>query len=270
VIDGSPSLTGLFVARVRALMDRPHSEFGDPSAQVRLCAEAPEAGLIASPRARNILARTAPIDAAVIAALRQGISQVVIVGAGYDDRALRFKTPGVRFFEVDHPSTQADKLLRLERIEAGSPDIVLVPCDLQADDVGALLSTYGHDCARASVFVLEGLLVYFDTATISSILSRLRGRACEASRLHATCVIRPPGVSATRFLEAANSRRSTGESEPWQTILELDDHLELVRSAGWEIDDLIDLRPAELAESDPSYLSHGGSVLVCAHPGPVS
>jgi len=35
----------------------------------------------------------------------------VILGAGYDDRALRFRSPGVRFFELDHPDTQADKRL---------------------------------------------------------------------------------------------------------------------------------------------------------------
>ena len=40
---------------------------------------------------------------AVIHALRSGIDQVVILAAGYDGRALRFHSPGVTFFEVDHP-----------------------------------------------------------------------------------------------------------------------------------------------------------------------
>jgi O-methyltransferase involved in polyketide biosynthesis len=49
----------------------------------------------------------------VVDAIDRGVKQVVILGAGYDGRALRFRTPGVRFFEVDHPATQIDKLRRL-------------------------------------------------------------------------------------------------------------------------------------------------------------
>jgi hypothetical protein len=44
-----------------------------------------------------------------VSALEAGIDQVVVVGAGYDGRALRYSRPGVRWFEVDHPDTQADK-----------------------------------------------------------------------------------------------------------------------------------------------------------------
>ena len=42
--------------------------------------------------------------------------KVIIVGAGYDGRAIRYARPGVRWFEVDHPATQRDKLERLERL----------------------------------------------------------------------------------------------------------------------------------------------------------
>ncbi len=54
-------------------------------------------------------ARTAFFDQAVVDSIDSGVRQVVIGGAGYDGRALRYAKPGVRWFEVDHPSTQADK-----------------------------------------------------------------------------------------------------------------------------------------------------------------
>ena len=57
----------------------------------------------------RLAARTRFFDEQVLAALDRGIRQVVIAGAGYDDRALRFRSPGVRYFELDHPATQADK-----------------------------------------------------------------------------------------------------------------------------------------------------------------
>ena len=54
------------------------------------------------------VARTRLIDDAVAAALRDGIDQVLILGAGFDCRAYRL--PGIeraRVFEIDHPSTSA-------------------------------------------------------------------------------------------------------------------------------------------------------------------
>jgi O-methyltransferase involved in polyketide biosynthesis len=46
----------------------------------------------------NIAARTVFVDEQVMAAIAAGLRQIVICGAGYDDRALRFRTSGVRFF----------------------------------------------------------------------------------------------------------------------------------------------------------------------------
>ena len=43
--------------------------------------------------------------------------QVVILGAGLDTRAARLARSGVRFFEVDHPKTQAIKRERLAALE---------------------------------------------------------------------------------------------------------------------------------------------------------
>src|SRR5262245_56108719 len=56
----------------------------------------------------TVAVRTRYIDDALGVALRNGVEQVVILGAGFDSRAYRI--PGierVRVFEVDHPVTQA-------------------------------------------------------------------------------------------------------------------------------------------------------------------
>src|ERR1700689_3221406 len=112
-----PSRTSQAVALTRAELDRPHSVDGDPAAQRELCA-----GLEFSPPAwlrPSIEARTRFMDGQVIAAVASGVRQIVICGAGLDDRALRFRTAGVRFLEVDHPVTQADKAARLLRMGSG-------------------------------------------------------------------------------------------------------------------------------------------------------
>jgi Leucine carboxyl methyltransferase len=88
---GSESRTSQAVALTRAAMSRPHTEQGDPDAQRRLCE-----GMAPIRRPRpGIWERTRFFDDQVMAAVAAGISQVVICGAGYDDRALRFRSPGV-------------------------------------------------------------------------------------------------------------------------------------------------------------------------------
>src|SRR5271165_2453717 len=94
-----PSVTSQAVALTRARLDRPHTPEGDPDAQAGLCAEmrfSPPEWLQPS-----IAVRTRFVDEHVTRAIAAGLRQVVICGAGYDDRALRFRTTGVRFFELD-------------------------------------------------------------------------------------------------------------------------------------------------------------------------
>jgi methyltransferase (TIGR00027 family) len=129
------SRTSQAVALTRAGMSRPRTEQGDPDAQRRLCA-----GMAPVRRARpGIWARTRFFDDQVLAAVRAGVPQVVICGAGYDDRALRFRSPGVRFFELDHPATQADKARRLRAMGTDLQSVVLVPADFRDDDAAAAL-----------------------------------------------------------------------------------------------------------------------------------
>ena len=134
---GSPSRTSQAVALTRAGMSRPHTGQGDPGAQRRLCE-----GMTPIRRPRpGIWARTRFFDDQVLAAVRAGVPQVVICGAGYDDRALRFRSPGVRFFELDHPATQADKARRLRAMGADLRSVVLAAADFRDDDAPAVLAS---------------------------------------------------------------------------------------------------------------------------------
>ncbi len=76
----------------RAGFARPHSAAGDPDAQRKLCAGM-RSVVLDHMRAR-LEARTIFFDGQVAAAIAAGIRQVVVLGAGYDDRALRFRTRG--------------------------------------------------------------------------------------------------------------------------------------------------------------------------------
>jgi methyltransferase (TIGR00027 family) len=183
----------------------------------------------------SIAARTKFVDEQVIAAIAAGLRQVVICGAGYDDRALRFRTPGVRFFELDHPATQDDKSRLLRAVSAGEVDLTLAEIDFRTDDVSAVLDLAGHDAGQPALFVCEGLLVYLDRDTCHRLLASTAARAPAGSVLAASIAIHADGFGSDEVVAAANLRRRTGDAEPWQTILPAAEHLALIELAGWSI-----------------------------------
>ncbi len=103
--------------------------------------------------------RTRYIDDCVVRALDDGMRQVAVLGAGLDTRAARLARPGVRFFEVDQPASQADKRERLSTLE-GYPleAATFVPCDFEHDDFVVLLADAGLDRTAPTCFVWEGVV----------------------------------------------------------------------------------------------------------------
>jgi methyltransferase (TIGR00027 family) len=236
-----PSRTGQAVALMRSAMTRPHTPGGDPDAQRRLCAGmAPTAS-----RYPGITARTRFVDDQVLAALRDGLDQVATCGAGYDDRALRFRSPGVTFLELDHPATQADKAERLRAVGADTTGLILAPADFADRDVADALGRAGHDPARPTLFICEGLLVYLDRATGDALLTGLRARAAEGSRLVASLATHPPGIDDAYAVAVANARRADATREPWLTILAAEAYLDAIAATGWRVEECVDAADVE-------------------------
>jgi methyltransferase (TIGR00027 family) len=224
------------VALLRADFDRPSSPGGDPEAQRHLVATLRPTR--ASRPRPQLVARTMFFDDEVQSAIAGRIRQVVICGAGYDDRALRFRTPGTRFFELDHPGTQERKAAALEGLDTSG--LTLVAAEFGRDDVAAALAAAGQSRAEPTLFICEGLLVYLEQPVIVSLLSALAERAAPGSVLAASLATHPAGLDSRQVAEVANARRTAGESEPWVTILPAGDHLELLGRGGWEATEAID------------------------------
>lgn len=240
----TPSRTSQAVAVTRAQFVRPTTPGGDDDAQQRLCQGMPVAVL--QDRVPSLRARTTFFDDAVLAAISGGTRQIVILGAGYDDRALRFRSPGVHFIEIDHPATQNDKARRLQAITETDAQPTLAPADFGHDDVNAVLERAGHDSDAPTLFVGEGLLAYLDQDTIIGLMTRLRARAGPRSRLVVSLAVHPAGIASERVITAANALRRTGATEPWLTILPADEHLSLLTRAGWHVErtlDQVELEP---------------------------
>ena len=124
----------------------------------------------------GVAVRTAVIDDALhrLHASSNGIRQVVVLGAGFDSRAARFERPGLRFFEVDHPATQADKLERARRATNYPIDSAsYVPCDIENSDFAPALAAAGFRRDERTLIVWEGVTGYLLEEGVRKTLCRV-------------------------------------------------------------------------------------------------
>ena len=232
----APSLTARYVALGRARLERPQTPTGDPDAENRLYADigGPIWWPVGARWQRRVAARTRFFDEVTLSAIDAGLTQVVILGAGYDGRALRFRHPGVRFYELDHPVTQQDKRRRLEQLAIASDDVTYLAHDLTHGDLPAALAATGHVGDRASLFLCEGLLLYLPHPVIEQLLRDLRSCAASGTRLALSAGERLPGASPTARARTQAQRLAFAVvGEPRQSQFEPDELSRLLRQAGW-------------------------------------
>ncbi len=125
--------------------------------------------------------RTIAIDEGIVAA---SAPQLVILGAGLDGRAWRMPAlRDVTVFEVDHPVSQRDKRERVAALTAVARDIRFVPVDFTRDDLDATLTGAGHDPARPTTWLWEGVVMYLTPAEVAATLSIVSRRSVAGSQL---------------------------------------------------------------------------------------
>jgi methyltransferase (TIGR00027 family) len=180
-----PSLTARRVAAYRLAFERVDAPYGDPAADERLARHVagdepftPSEGMW-----RHLQARTAFFDRVVVNAMERGVGQVVSIGAGYDGRSLRYAKPGVKWWEIDHPVTQADKRAALEGLGLAVRHIAFVPFDLAWADLAGALVASGFQPDGPAVLLCEGVAVYLDVAVLAALLGELRSLAAAGTRL---------------------------------------------------------------------------------------
>jgi methyltransferase (TIGR00027 family) len=198
------SWTARWVASQRAGLHDLRPVFGDAEAELRLYQDLafPLLGIrLAGPT--GMAARTRFIDDQLLRAVERGVRQVVLVGAGYDGRPLRFSDTPVRWVEVDHPATQADKRRRLHRIGAAAGHITFVSVDLLEDDLDAELANAGHDPAQPSLWVCEGLFPYLPRPAVDALCRTVRSRSGPGSALVCNVLVSDTRRPLTRVVRVA-------------------------------------------------------------------
>jgi methyltransferase (TIGR00027 family) len=155
--------------------------------------------------------RTRLIDDAVRAFVAGGGRQLIVLGAGYDCRALRLpELAHARVFEVDHAATQAHKRAVLDRLGAASPARYL-EWDFEThpmDDLPGALAEAGHDAAAPTATIWEGVTMYLTEAAIDASLRAMAAWSAAGSVLAMTYMTRErlTGSLAMRAVRAVVRR----------------------------------------------------------------
>lgn len=148
----------------------------------------------------HLRVRTEAIDEMVRAGSERGVTQIVILGAGLDARAWRLgATKGSVVYEVDHPATQQFKRRRLGAEATCAREVVFVGVDFERDDLEERLAHAGHDAARPTTWIWEGVTPYLTAGAIDATLAIVERRSCEGSALAMTYVT-PDLANAPRAL----------------------------------------------------------------------
>lgn len=153
------------------------------------------------PWALYMQVRTRALDDALLRFARDGGRQVVILGAGFDARADRLSdvAPELRYFEVDHPATQAAKRELFGRRSGASQLAWDFERDALSDLPGALIAR-GLDPEEPCFTLLEGVSMYLSRSAFDATLDSVRAYSAARSQLAFNYVeralIERPGVAA--------------------------------------------------------------------------
>ena len=133
-----------------------------------------------------VLARTRLIDDIFIDALKEGFPQIVLLGAGMDTRALRFKSrnEGSKIFELDIATTQQPKMEILNRKGVALPEeLVVVPIDFNRQSLSEALFAAGYEGDQRCLFLWEGVTMYLTSDAVYSTLAFIHDSAAEGSKI---------------------------------------------------------------------------------------
>ncbi|MBN1615087.1 MAG: SAM-dependent methyltransferase [Deltaproteobacteria bacterium] len=133
-----------------------------------------------------VIARTKYIDAVFRQALSDSFSQILLFGAGFDTRALRFQKEAhrTRIFELDVPPTLKAKLAQYQKRRLTiPPNVVFVPIDFDRESLPAKLDQAGFTNDDRTLFVLEGVLEYLQPRSVDQTFRTIHALAGAGSEV---------------------------------------------------------------------------------------
>ena len=258
--EGKPSSTALVAAMFRAshlLWDQPPKIFEDPCAlQLSGCegetALKTQMGQLEAEVARttnpalarrfrralmaSVVTRSRYLEDEADRAVRRGVSQYVILGAGLDSFAYRRPELAnvLHIFEIDHPATQAWKRTRLRAAGLGLPaNLSLVPVDFEKESLIDNLRMSGYRTDAPSLFSWLGVTMYLSTDAIFGTLGAVAALAPGTEIIFEYDVPKDLVDEETQKILAALMTVTQARGEPLRSFFEPAKLAEQVRELGF-------------------------------------
>jgi methyltransferase (TIGR00027 family) len=174
------------------------------------------------------------------AAVAEGTTQYVVLGAGLDTFACRNPHSDLRVFEVDHPATQRWKREQLQAAGITVPSgAVFVPIDFEHETLGEALELSGFRMDHPAFFSWLGVVPYLSERAFADTLNFIVTMPKPCGVVFDYGVARSVLIWKERFMLDALAARVAAAGEPFRLFFEPQQLAAQLRAAGFtHIDDL--------------------------------
>lgn len=169
-------------------------------------------------------------------AVRRGVHQYVVLGAGLDTFAYRNPhiEQGLRVFEVDYPATQAWKRERLQAANIEIPDsVVFAGTDFERQDLRAALSVTGFRNDQPAFFSWLGVVPYLTPGAFEDTMRFIAGMPVNSGVAFDYPIPRTSLNLMERVALDALSARVARVGEPFQLFFDPEELADRLRAMGF-------------------------------------
>ena len=231
-IETKPSRTALWTTLMRAYAAGEEiGEIRGPDTVAEIFLPGDQAAAIRDPEGRQrvkeqdfvigvyeyVMARTRFFDQCLGSVLREGIDQLVFLGAGFDSRPYRFinEIGRMRVFELDVPPTLDHKKRCLAKAGIAMPEgLQHVPINFNTQSLKEVLDAAGYDPDGKTLFMWEGVTYYLAADAVEDTLAFIKGHSPAGSSVVFDYIALWPGIMeayGVKELIEFNSRNQSGE-----------------------------------------------------------
>ncbi len=180
-------------------------------------------------------ARSRYVEDRLAEAVRNGVGQYVLLGAGFDTFAYRNPFPALRVFEVDLPATQAWKRTMLDEAGIVSPEsLTFIALDFESHSLAGELAEAGFDLSLPAFFGWMGVVPYLTLtafrATLETIARLPQGSGVSFDYALAPQTLSPVGRTAFDILAS----RVAAAGEPFRLFFSADEMEAELHRAGFQ------------------------------------
>ncbi|MCP3944017.1 MAG: class I SAM-dependent methyltransferase [Desulfobacteraceae bacterium] len=150
-----------------------------------------------------VVARSKFVEEELSLAIKRGVRQYVILGAGLDTFAYRnqYSVDGLKVFEVDYPATQAWKRQQLNAAKIPIPkSLTFTPIDFEKQTLENRLLKVGFKTNEPSFFSWLGVTMYLTRETMMTTLKYISSSTPADSQIVFDYIISPSSQNIIRRL----------------------------------------------------------------------